>query len=196
MYVGVILVEMWKNVRGYEGIYVVSSMGYVKSVKREIIGVDGVRKPVHEKVLKASKSKSTERHPLQRLTVELWKDNKRKRVLVHRLVAEAFVENPDNKPQVNHKDGNPQNNNYNNLEWVTNSENVKHAYANNLIRKVYNPIRATNGDISIDFYNIGDAAKHFDVTPNAIRSVLKGYGRRKGKTSGTCCGYTFSYIRV
>lgn len=171
-------------------------MGRVRSVKREFVGVNGVRKPVHEKILKPNKTKSTKTHPVQRLAVELWKDNGRKRVLVHRLVAEAFIPNPDNKPQVNHKDGNPENNEDYNLEWATNSENVKHAYENKLRSKVYKPIRATNGAVSIEFDNIGDAARHFEVTPSAIRSVLKGYGKRKGNTSGTCCGHTFSYVRV
>lgn len=61
------------------------------------------------------------------LKVDLHKDGKRTHKKVHRLVAEAFVPNPANKPQVNHKDGNKQNNSYTNLEWVTNQENVIHA---------------------------------------------------------------------
>lgn len=61
--------------------------------------------------------------------VELWKGGKGRKFLVHRLVAEAFVSNPDGKPSVNHVDGNKLNNSAANLEWVTQSENQRHAYS-------------------------------------------------------------------
>lgn len=66
----------------------------------------------------------------------LSKDNKKKMFYAHRLVAEAFIENPNNLPVVNHKDGNKANNNVDNLEWVTYSENTNHAHKNNLIKPV------------------------------------------------------------
>lgn len=65
----------------------------------------------------------------------LYKDGKKKYVRVHRLVAELFVPNPNNLPQVNHIDGNKLNNHYTNLEWVNNSQNTKHAFDNGLISK-------------------------------------------------------------
>lgn len=110
--------EIWKDVVGYEGLYKVSNLGRVKSLKG-----------YHRKdcILKL-------RNNLYGyLTVGLSKHNKSKRIKVHRLVAETFIPNPQNYEQVNHIDGNKLNNNVLNLEWCNRSYNMKHAYDNNLL---------------------------------------------------------------
>lgn len=71
------------------------------------------------------------------LSLDLYQYGKRQKVRVHRLVAEAFVPNPDNKPEVNHKDGNKHNNCASNLEWVTSKENCRHAWDNGLMKPSY-----------------------------------------------------------
>lgn len=104
--------EIWKPVVGYENLYEVSNFARVKSLK---FGKERILKP------------GTNRYGY--LHVNLYKNNKRKDFLVHRLVAEAFIPNPDNLPLVNHKDENPSNNFYTNLEWCTNEYNLNYGTA-------------------------------------------------------------------
>lgn len=108
--------EVWKDVIGFEGYYQVSNLGRVKRIKSE-------KGAQTEKTLKEYSYPST-----GYFQVNLSKDSKVTHCYIHRLVAEAFILNPENKPQVNHIDGNKHNNNIDNLEWVTNQENSVHAY--------------------------------------------------------------------
>lgn len=110
--------EVWKDIKGYEGIYQVSNLGRIKSFKRKSINEGLILKP-HE-------------IRLGYLQVTLYDKNKRKIFLVHRLVAMTFIPNPQNKPEINHKDGNSSNNKVSNLEWCTHQENIQHAWDNGL----------------------------------------------------------------
>ena len=104
--------EIWRDIDGYKGLYQVSSWGRVRST----LIVDGNYIPLRPEVTKKGY-----------LRVDLYDANgRRKHKKVHRLVANAFIPNPDGKPQVNHKDGNKKNNSVTNLEWVTDKENKDH----------------------------------------------------------------------
>ena len=128
--------EIWKEIKGYEGYYLISNMGRVKSQSRKIYN-DGI-KGENKFYISEEKIINGRIDPKGYLRVALCKDNKQKDYSIHRLVAIAFIPNPNNKPCVNHKDGNKQNNNVENLEWCTYSENLKHAYKMGLKKKIRN----------------------------------------------------------
>lgn len=115
--------ETWKDVEGFEGIYQISNRGEVRSLDR----FDGIR-GIKGRTIKPNLKQNGYAQ------VGLRKEGKRKWVSIHRLVAIHFINNPKNKPQVNHIDCNKQNNNIENLEWVTAQDNYKHAKENGLIK--------------------------------------------------------------
>lgn len=116
-----VIIENWKDVKGYENSYEVSNLGKVRS-KERTRKFGRATKTFEPKILKQSEDKDGY------FKVNLSKDSKKKSFLVHRLVAEAFVKNIDDKPVVNHIDGDKKNNIHTNLEWCTRSENDLHAF--------------------------------------------------------------------
>lgn len=120
--------ENWKDVPGFEGFYQASDLGNVRSVPREIVTSDSRRwiQPGKRMTLGAH-------HKGGYRTVVLCRFNKPRAYLVHRLVALAFLENPDGLPEVNHKDGDKAHNAVSNLEWISRKDNIDHAVCLSLI---------------------------------------------------------------
>lgn len=113
--------EVWKDVVGWEDSYEVSNLGRIRTKNR-------LRKGKNDSDAQVSvhiKESYIDADGYERIS--LYQDSKTKLAGVHRLVAEAFIPNPDNLPQVNHIDGDKSNNNSNNLQWVTNEQNIRHS---------------------------------------------------------------------
>lgn len=133
-------VEIWKDIEGYEGLYQISNMGRVKSLAKQTLC--GHRK--EQTIFRNEKFLSLRCNKKGYLQVGLSKNGIRKQFTVHRLVAQTFIPNPNNLPQVNHKDENKTNNCIENLEWCTaeyncnygnHKSNISNALKGHIVKK-------------------------------------------------------------
>lgn len=166
-------IEEWRFVPAYEGLYMVSNKGRVINCRTG-------------KILKPGKDKDGY------LQVHIFKDGKSKRFYVHRLVALAFIPNPENLPCVNHKDENKQNNCVENLEWCTNKYNLEYSGIIEKFQKagtesIKTPIEVyKNGELVGVFCSQIEAARQLGLDKGNIGKVLKGKYSQTG-------GYSFKY---
>jgi len=118
--------EVWRNVKDYEGVYQISNWGNIKALERFFIKnrVGGKSK---QAVYQAEKIRTKRYSKFGYLRTSLWNKGKPTHYNMHRLVAELFIPNPGKMPQVLHKDDNPKNAKWNNLEWGTQSKNIQDA---------------------------------------------------------------------
>lgn len=179
--------EIWKDIPGYEGLYQVSNFGTIKSMKRMVKHSLNSNRICKEKIILPKLSNTGY------YRVHLNKNGIQKKLLIHRIIAIAFIQNPLNKPCVNHIDGNPTNNNILNLEWCTYSENEIHSYVvlgkksprlnvprsiNKNSRKV---IQYTKTGLFISEYNsIIDASETLNIDNSLISKVCRGYRNQTG----------------
>lgn len=112
--------EIWKDIKGFKNLYQISSFGRLKSLKRTVKGKNNSIRTIKEKIITPTNNGKGY------LVAALYKNGKRYFVKIHRLVAEAFIPNPKNKKEVNHKDGIKKHNYPSNLEWSTTKENCQH----------------------------------------------------------------------
>lgn len=176
---------MWKDVKGYEGLYQVSDDGQVKSVGRY--------KPNHSKMQYVAESIKAQRiNPGGYFVVDLYKGNKQKTIGVHILVAEAFIDNPNCKETVNHIDGIKTNNHVSNLEWATPKEQNVHFYQYGLksaegIKKSIDAMNEANSkkvmclDTGRIFKSASEASRFFGVSPSYIMRICRMHKRNVGR---------------
>lgn len=185
--------EVWKDIPEYEGLYQVSNFGRVKSLERVVECSNGKKRLYKEKILKPSNDKDG----YLLICLCLCKSNNIKSYSVHRLVALAFIPNPENHKCVNHKDENKENNHVSNLEWVTHKENCNYGTRNERTSKTKKgkpqykqrkPILqyTLDGEFIRDWDSITTASKELNIDKSSITSCCKG----RYKTSN---GYIWRY---
>ena len=176
--------EEWRDVVGYEGLYQVSSEGRVKSLERKFINKIGRERYVKECFLKPGADRGGY------LRVGLCDGEKRKTFKVHRLVCEAFHENPDNKPQVNHINEIKTDNRASNLEWATARENSNFGTRNERLGKAQSkPV----GQYTLD----GDLIKAWQSTNEVQRQTGFSQGNISLAANGKykqAYGFTWKYV--
>lgn len=185
--------EIWKDIEGYEGRYQVSNLGRVKSlykITQSLLKGRIVTQEYQERILKPIKTRGSASNVYVRVHLGTGSG---KRVLrsIHRLVAKAFIQNPNNYPQVNHINGDKQDNRVENLEWCTAKQNTHHALKNGLKTTCGHspgrPIKITNAKTKEEFFfsSVNEASRfigcdidftlHHKVGKRGKRYTIKGY---------------------
>lgn len=168
--------EVWKDVKGYEGLYQVSDKGRIRSVDRVVNTCYGSKMYIKSKILKPVKYKGGY------LRIDLCKEGTKRLYLIHRLVAEAFLPNPDNLPCVNHKDEIPYHNNVDNLEYCTQKYNIN--YGTRTQRMVEKQINHPNKSKKVYQYTLDNQlVKVWDSTKECQRN-----GFDNSRISACCRG--------
>lgn len=179
--------EEWKDIEGYEGHFQVSSKGRVKSLKRTIKKKSGMEMRIQERIRKPHFTKDGY------LRIRLVVDSKGENFLVHRLVATAFIENPENKKEVNHINEIKDDNEARNLEWVTREENVEHSawYLDNMHRanEVKVSVLSPCGKKS-SYDSIKQMAENMDIKIPTAHSYVQ---KSKALSAGRFEGWLFIY---
>lgn len=168
--------EEWKDVRGLEGYYQVSNHGRVRSLDREVVNNrNGGMRFIKGRSMKLTESKGRG-DGKQYLVVNLRKKGWSKVHLVHRLVAEHFIPNPQNLPTVNHINGDKHDNHFENLEWCSYLDNNIHALENNLRKPKSNPIAqyAASGELINTYKSISEASRATGLDRSSISHAVNG----------------------
>ena len=176
--------EIWKDVKGFENVYQISNLGRLKRletiIKSKYMGKYNRNVHKYEKIINVNKNERYYKYTLKY-------KNKKRVATIHRLVAEAFIPNPNNLPQVNHIDGNKHNNCIDNLEWCTQSENIKHAQItlNKIVKNVLQIDPETNKIIN-KYKSTVEAMQKTNIDRTNISKCCNGKAHKAG-------GYIWRY---
>jgi hypothetical protein len=169
----------WKSINGYEDLYLINPKGTVISLSRDISTKNKYGEMIVHKKSKILKPHLRGRKNLKYLAMTLTKDGKSKTYSLHRLVAMAFLPNPMNVPEVNHKDKNTLNCNVENLEWCDHQYNIEYS-KNKAIEQYY------EGEKIAEYKSIAYASKTTGISRTSINNALKGWSMSAG-------GYVWKY---
>lgn len=176
--------EIWKPIPEYEGLYEVSNKGRVKSLERDMIRKNSRKYHVKERILKGTLRDGY-------IYVNLYGPKR-----VHRLVAEAFIPNPENKSQVNHKDEDKTNNCVENLEWMTAKENLNYGTRNERAGKAIAKAQSKtvaqyskDGELLKVWSSVKEAACQHGLGHGNIIKVIQGKYK-------TCGGFVWKYVKI
>lgn len=176
------MIEEWKDIVGYEGLYQVSNLGRIKSLGRYVNNNGGLEYR-EGKIMKSAKNNN------DYLFIGLWKDGIRKNHTIHRLVAQAFIDNPNNFPEINHKDEDKTNNRVENLEWCNSKYNCNYGTHNErMVKSHLKPILqfSKDGEFIRRWESGTQVKRELGFNQSNITKCLK--GKKK-----TCGGYVWGY---
>ena len=177
--------EEWKNIEGYEGLYQVSNLGRIKSLERLINHKTTGKALYKEKIMKEIINYGYSH-------VILCKNGKQKYCKIHRLVAQAFIPNPEKLPQVNHKDENKSNNKADNLEWCSLKYNINYGTRTERVAKTKRKAVLQcdlKGNVIKKWNSISEAEKKLNIRNENIVAVC----RNRKKAAG---GYIWKYEQI
>lgn len=174
---------MWHDIPGYEGIYQITMSGDIRSLDRVILCKNGRFKPIKGRVIPPKRKANGY------LFIQLYNEGASKNFYIHRLVATTFITNPSKMSDVNHKDGNKENNKVENLEWVSHSYNLKHAYDTGLKARGEDHVQAKLSNADVQFirenykpfdpiFGAKPLAVRFNVGKPTISTIARGVKRR------------------